>query len=118
MALPMHRAPARRSCSTHTACATAVGCESRHVGLPQPVLQPTTSITSLTAKQSPSSEPLPLGDRSNVVTKALLSLTVIVDLFIPANVCASWFMRAGSSRTDEVQAVKGKRWRLEAVTPY
>src|SRR5207237_1569190 len=75
--------PARRSCSTHTACATAVGCESRHVGLPQPVLQPATSITSLTAKHNPSSEPLPVGGRSSVVAKALLSLTVIVDFFIP-----------------------------------
>src|SRR5882762_9542425 len=83
MVLPTQRAPARKSCSTHTAFATAEGCESRHVGLPQPVFQPATSITSLTAKHNPSSMPLPVGGSSNVVRKALLCATLIEEHFIP-----------------------------------
>src|ERR1051325_11784783 len=84
----MQRAPARKSCSTHTAWTTAAGCESRHVGLPQPVLKPATSIVSLTAKRSPSSGPLPVGEKSQVATKALLWATVIVGVFITASVHA------------------------------
>ena len=81
MVLPTQRAPCK-SCSTHTAFATAEGCESLHVGLPQPVFQPATSITSLTAKHNPSSGPPPVGGSSNVAIKALLSATVIVEVFI------------------------------------
>jgi hypothetical protein len=70
-----------------------------HVGLPQPVLQPVILITFLTAKHNPSSEALPVGKISNALTKALFSLTVVVELFIPAN-DASWALRARSSRND------------------
>src|SRR5947207_5058760 len=93
MVLPTQRAPARKSCSTHTAFATAEGCESRHVGLPQPVFQPATSITSLTAKHNPSSMPLPVGGSSNVVRKALLCATLIEEHFIPGTLDGSWAIR-------------------------
>src|SRR3972149_6629758 len=37
--LPIHCPPAYRSCSMHTAFATATGCESRQEGLPHDVLK-------------------------------------------------------------------------------
>ena len=49
--------------------------------------------------EAQSSEALPLGKISNALTKALFSLTVVVELFIPAN-DASWALRARSSRND------------------
>src|SRR5467141_895687 len=104
MVLPTQRAPARKSCSTHTAFATAEGCESRHVGLPQPVFQPATSITSLTAKHNPSSMPLPVGC-SNVVRKALLCATLIEEHFIPGTLDGRWAIRDLSSKNDGFQAV-------------
>src|SRR5437899_12516091 len=105
MVLPTQRAPARKSCSTHTAFAIAGGCESRHVGLPQPVFQPATSITSLTAKHNPSSMPLPVGGSSNALRKALLCATLIEEHFIPGPLDGNWAIRELSSGNDGFQAV-------------
>src|SRR4051812_30205137 len=57
MVLPSHCAPAANSCSTHTAETLAGGCVASHVGLPQPVRWPATSMRSLTANRNPRSGP-------------------------------------------------------------